>query len=135
MLFEPIPFISSLLESRGRDSFYGWYSITSKKKSFSNFKILKAKQTCRNHLDAQKFMNSLFLEKAYNYFTEVLNFPSNFNQDKQFKQSNLFISTFQNLENSGMLQTTTLKRNLVLEIREGQKEKVQVRETLGFYHP
>ena len=27
--------------------------------------------------------------------------------------------TFQNLQNFGMLQTTTLKRNLVLEIQEG----------------
>jgi hypothetical protein len=43
----------------------------------------------------------------------------NFNQDKQFKHSNLLILTFQNLENFGMLQTTTLKRNLVPEIREG----------------
>ena len=36
----------------------------------------------------------------------------------------LFIFTFQNLENFGMLQTTTLKRNLVLEIRERLERKL-----------
>ena len=41
---------------------------------------------------------------------------------KHTKQTirNLFnLLTFQNSENFGMLHTTTLKRNLVLEIREG----------------
>jgi hypothetical protein len=54
-------------------------------------------------LVAQKFIKTLFKKIIFNYYTTSFNSLWIFNQHKQFIHFYLFLLTFQNLENFGML--------------------------------
>jgi hypothetical protein len=75
-----------------------------RRKSFYNFKTLKeTKSFVENILVPNFFYEITILRKTFYILHKSFNSLRNFNQDEQFKLSNLFILTFQNLQNFGML--------------------------------
>ena len=92
----------------------------------------------------EKNLNSWRSESKYeslgkSFYSLSFNFQkvSNFTQfhpiNETINQIYLFIITFQNLEFWDVTNQPHLKRNLVLEIRRGQKEKVKVWGLLNFH--